>query len=199
MKYLIVFFLFNLSLSAKIEYTKIPHLDSALSYVGVKEKTGKNDGKEVEMFLRETGLGKGYAWCASFVSYITRHTKGLITTFRTAVAQKIKTLNDVDIKDVLYAKVAVRPGWVFVMKNGSTAYGHTGFVYTQLTVNSWTTVEGNINNRVNTALRQYNPRDYQRIIRFVPVIYKDSKMNKFIDTVQLKPLVIKGKTSSNTR
>ena len=37
------------------------------SYLGVREKTGQNDGPFVEKFLRYTGLGKGYAWCASFV------------------------------------------------------------------------------------------------------------------------------------
>ncbi len=38
-------------------------------HIGVRELTGNNDGKEVEMFLRSTGLGKGYAWCAAFVTY----------------------------------------------------------------------------------------------------------------------------------
>ena len=41
----------------------------AESQVGVREKTGKNDGKEVRMYLRETGLTEGYAWCAAFVTW----------------------------------------------------------------------------------------------------------------------------------
>ena len=36
----------------------------------VKEK-GANRGYWVEKFLRYTGLGGGYAWCAAFVSYLT--------------------------------------------------------------------------------------------------------------------------------
>jgi hypothetical protein len=38
-------------------------------HIGVRELTGNNDGKEVEAFLASTGLGKGYAWCAAFVTY----------------------------------------------------------------------------------------------------------------------------------
>lgn len=38
--------------------------------LGVREKTGKNDGQRVEAYLAYTHLGKGYAWCASFVSWV---------------------------------------------------------------------------------------------------------------------------------
>lgn len=37
--------------------------------VGVKEATGKNDGVEVEAYLKSVGLGKGYAWCQAFLFY----------------------------------------------------------------------------------------------------------------------------------
>lgn len=39
------------------------------SQLHVREKTGKNDGVEVERYLRYTKLGKGYAWCAAFVCW----------------------------------------------------------------------------------------------------------------------------------
>ncbi|MBS1619638.1 MAG: CHAP domain-containing protein [Bacteroidetes bacterium] len=39
------------------------------SQVGVRERTGHNDGREVEMYLRTCGLGPGYAWCAAFVKW----------------------------------------------------------------------------------------------------------------------------------
>lgn len=39
------------------------------SYIGVRELTGKNDGPQVEKFLKTVGLGKGYPWCAAFVKY----------------------------------------------------------------------------------------------------------------------------------
>ncbi|MGV8136503.1 MAG: CHAP domain-containing protein [Mangrovibacterium sp.] len=41
----------------------------AESQVGVLEKTGKNDGAQVEKYLKSVGLGKGYAWCAAFVTW----------------------------------------------------------------------------------------------------------------------------------
>lgn len=37
--------------------------------IGVRELTGNNDGKRVEEYLAISNLGKGYAWCASFVSW----------------------------------------------------------------------------------------------------------------------------------
>lgn len=39
------------------------------SQLHVREKTGNNDGVEVERYLKYTKLGKGYAWCASFVCW----------------------------------------------------------------------------------------------------------------------------------
>jgi hypothetical protein len=40
-----------------------------LSQVGVRERTGRNDGVEVEAYLRSVGLGKGYPWCAAFTNW----------------------------------------------------------------------------------------------------------------------------------
>jgi hypothetical protein len=47
-----------------------------LSQVGVREITGTNDGKEVEKYLRFSGLGKGNPWCAAFVGWCF-HTAGV--------------------------------------------------------------------------------------------------------------------------
>lgn len=33
--------------------------------VGVVERTGQNDGPEVERYLASVGLGEGYPWCAA--------------------------------------------------------------------------------------------------------------------------------------
>lgn len=40
--------------------------------MGVQERTGNNDGAEVEAYLRSTMLGPGYAWCAAFVHWAFR-------------------------------------------------------------------------------------------------------------------------------
>lgn len=37
--------------------------------IGVREHTGKNDGRRVEEYLSSCNLGKGYAWCAAFVNW----------------------------------------------------------------------------------------------------------------------------------
>ena len=39
------------------------------SQIGVREKTGHNDGVMVETYLRYCSLGKGNPWCASFVCW----------------------------------------------------------------------------------------------------------------------------------
>ena len=41
----------------------------ASAELGVREATGNNDGLRVEEYLRYTNLGKGYEWCAAFVSW----------------------------------------------------------------------------------------------------------------------------------
>ena len=38
--------------------------------LGVKEKTGKNDGPRVEQYLRQVGLKRGDPWCAAFVCWV---------------------------------------------------------------------------------------------------------------------------------
>lgn len=42
-------------------------LSAAMEYVGVREATGHNDGREVEYFQHMTGTSKGTSWCGSFV------------------------------------------------------------------------------------------------------------------------------------
>lgn len=37
-----------------------------MSQVGIKEATGHNDGREVQMYLRSVGLKGNYSWCAAF-------------------------------------------------------------------------------------------------------------------------------------
>ncbi len=41
----------------------------AASQVGVRERTGKNDGPEVRQYLKEVGLSEGYAYCAAGLTW----------------------------------------------------------------------------------------------------------------------------------
>jgi len=38
--------------------------------IGVRELTGNNDGKQVEVYLKYVGLQKGNPWCAAFVCWV---------------------------------------------------------------------------------------------------------------------------------
>ncbi|RZK71588.1 MAG: peptidoglycan-binding protein [Pedobacter sp.] len=44
-------------------------MDVARSQLHVREKTGKNDGVEVEGYLKYVGFAKGNPYCAAFVSW----------------------------------------------------------------------------------------------------------------------------------
>ena len=37
--------------------------------IGVRERTGNNDGDRVEMYLKSCGFKKGQPWCAAFVTW----------------------------------------------------------------------------------------------------------------------------------
>ncbi|WP_026063434.1 C40 family peptidase [Pedobacter arcticus] len=38
--------------------------------IGVREKTGRNDGASVEKYLSTVGLKQGQPWCAAFISWV---------------------------------------------------------------------------------------------------------------------------------
>lgn len=38
--------------------------------LGVKEKTGNNDGDRVKLYLAVTGLSEGYPWCAACMAFV---------------------------------------------------------------------------------------------------------------------------------
>lgn len=46
----------------------------ATSQIGVKELSNKNDGAQVEIYLKRVGLSKGKAWCAAFVCWVYHQT-----------------------------------------------------------------------------------------------------------------------------
>src|SRR5690606_21016289 len=48
---------------------RIAVIQVARAEIGVKEHSGRNDGARVGSYLRYTGLGEGYEWCAAFVSW----------------------------------------------------------------------------------------------------------------------------------
>ncbi|MCU0383758.1 MAG: hypothetical protein MUF68_06795, partial [Cyclobacteriaceae bacterium] len=58
-------FLVSLTLVTQVGFASPPTIkESYDSQLGVREATGKNDGKAVEMYLATVNLTKGYPWCA---------------------------------------------------------------------------------------------------------------------------------------
>ena len=112
------------------------------SQTHVRELTGKNDGKEVENYLRHTKLGKGNPWCAAFVrtGFDTCGVKTSITAWSPTAH------ND---KNLVYFKgkkhKAVEPGKdVFTIYYASKKrIGHTGFAHKTFSETVTETVEGN--------------------------------------------------------
>lgn len=119
---------------------RIRALEIADTQLFVREKTGRNDGKEVEEYLASVGLGKGYAWCAAFVFWcFEKASKDLkranpVTKTAGVLNHWAKTKGE---------KLTANPqeGDIFIMDFGKGA-GHTGLV-SNVKGNRIYTVEGN--------------------------------------------------------
>jgi peptidoglycan hydrolase-like protein with peptidoglycan-binding domain len=125
--------------------TKLAQL-IALSQLGVREATGKNDGPAVETFLRSVGLGKGYAWCMAFVywAYQTAAERLHVQNPLIKTGGVLKQWNELEGTGIVKTKIP-RTGDIFIMDFGGGT-GHTGIVIgisgDATTVN---TIEGNTN------------------------------------------------------
>ncbi len=116
-------------------------------FIGVREKTGNNDGPEVEMFLRSVGLGKGYAWCAAFVKYCM-----LEAGVKAAEKMNGMALSTENKKNFIYhnGELVKKPqaGDVFTLYYARLGrIGHTGFFDREINSSVFETVEGNTNNQ----------------------------------------------------
>jgi hypothetical protein len=113
------------------------------SQLGVREATGHNDGKAVEMYLRSVGLGKGYPWCAAFVRwcYDSAH---VATTINGAAASAHRPQNLVWFQHTWIKDP--QPGDAFTLWYPSlNRIGHTGFFHRRVNSSVYETVEGNTN------------------------------------------------------
>lgn len=114
-------------------------------YIGIREKTGKNDGPEVEKFLAHEGLGKGFAWCAAFVSFCLDS-----AGFENSINAWSPTAHNPN--GLIYNKRKFvgnpEPGHVFTIYYPKRKrIGHTGFYDGWASENVIKTVEGNTNSR----------------------------------------------------
>lgn len=105
------------------------------SQIGVRELTGNNDGKEVEKYLSSVGLGKGYAWCAAFVTWSFREADYTVPSLPMAAQWLTKRKR--------IPPDSLRTADLFGIYFGSTVR-HVGFV-DRITNTKVFTVEGNTN------------------------------------------------------
>lgn len=121
-------------------------LEIALTQNGIEEvPRGSNSGKDVEVYLRSVGLGKGYAWCMAFVYWCVNKaakemgvanplvkTGGVLFQWNNTILPKLpKTARNIQAGDI------------FIMEFGGGT-GHTGFVI-KVENNVVHTIEGNTN------------------------------------------------------
>lgn len=170
-----------------IKDTTPTHVKIGLSYVGVKEATGHNDGKEVEMFLKSVGRRKGDSWCAAYGSFTLTEANKISTilspTIRSGLAQAFKKdKNTVEVGRIFDRKNRVRQGDILIWQNGNLSTGHWAMAIEDWDYTKGKTVEGNTSSgksgsqsdgdgvyiRTRTILKTA----YFRIKWKVPVIYK---------------------------
>jgi len=161
------------------------HLDTAKSYDYVIERTGNNDGTQVEIFLKSVGRTKGDAWCSAFVSYCLTVSGVLEPKTRSGLARDYatKTVKTLVIKasDVMLKKYKIIKGDLVVWSRGETVFGHIG-----MTTEDWQgikgkTIEGNVSNKVSYMNRKIEPANYFRIKWFVKVKNETKKEKIEID------------------
>lgn len=114
-----------------------------LSYVGVRERTGHNDGKEVEMFLKSVGLKKGYSWCSAFVSYCFKQV-GINTTI-TAWSPTAENKADIVYKKNKFYREPLSGDVGTLYYQSLGRIGHTFFYYKRHNEKMYKSVEGNTN------------------------------------------------------
>ena len=125
-------------------------VDIARHEIGVREATGSNDGPRVEEYLAHTDLGKGYAWCAAFVSWC--YGKAGRDAPRNAWSPALFP----NARCYTYQQISqglVRPADLFgIYSQGLGRINHVGIVR-KLEDRYILTVEGNVANRVLSKRR----------------------------------------------
>jgi hypothetical protein len=126
------------------------HIKIASGYIGVQEKTGKNDGPVIETMLKRYGFSKGTPYCAVFVSWVLdsteRQTGSRFThpVYRGASSRSFISKGTVAAKWVLSQPgYRLPPGSIVGWKRGSTPFGHVGFVVQHASTNRFITIEAN--------------------------------------------------------
>jgi hypothetical protein len=134
-------------------------LDSASSFVGITEKTGNNDGPQVEAILRYVGLPKGNPYCMATVVYcyhLGAQRAGLKDQLpkyaRVSMMWNYANANPfryrvITKQGLLMKTYKLEPADISIHSRAggtvSNFNGHTGIVVAQNTIDTFTAIEGN--------------------------------------------------------
>ena len=142
MKKLIIILFTFLSL-AGMANVRTDVVNNYTSYIGVREATGQNDGREVAMFLQSVGMEPGYAWCAAFVNHCLE--KAGVKTVKSAWSPSWFPEGKV-IWSAQVRKMIPQPGDVFgIYFAKKKRIAHVGFIHQWTNGSGCVTVEGNTN------------------------------------------------------
>jgi len=139
------------------------------SQIGIRELTGKNDGKEILKYQKATGNKKGDPYCASFVKWCFDQCgiKTTITAFSPSAFNR---------KNIVYYKHKFtkepKEGDVFclwVMSKGRI--GHTGFFRKKVNSRMYYTTEGNTSEGSSFGPSDYEGQGVYRKIRSFNTTY----------------------------
>jgi hypothetical protein len=130
-----------------------------LSQVGVRELTGKNDGPEVEMYLKHVGKWKGLPWCSAFVAWCLSEAEIKHTV--NAWSPTSENRRNFVYRNKAFNKEPL-PGDVFtIFYPRLKRVGHTGFYHKSQNESIVVTVEGNTNEagsrEGNGVYKKYRP------------------------------------------
>jgi hypothetical protein len=115
---------------------------SYISQIGIRERTGHNDGTDVEKYLHSVNLGRGAAWCAAFVNWNLQHCG--IKTPKSAWSPTWFPDNKIIYKPSLRIANTPKTGDVFgIYFRTLKRIAHVGFIYRWSDESFVTTVEGN--------------------------------------------------------
>lgn len=130
-------------------------IEIAAAEIGVREATGNNDGERVETYLAYTGLGKGYAWCAAFVSWCYGQA-GFAeprNSWSPALFPNARTYCRGDACADLKISAKVKPADIFgIYSRSAKRINHVGLVRS-IERKYLLTIEGNVENRVLSKRR----------------------------------------------
>lgn len=100
-------------------------VEAAKVCVGIKEKTGNNDGELVELFQKTSGGGKGHAWCMYFVQSCIAYAE-VKTGKKCSLPSGGHCLTIWNnTPKALKVKTHPLPGAIPIWRHGKTTNGHT--------------------------------------------------------------------------